>query len=283
MAKLGETTFGTEILSKDEIERGFVGKSASLVEDVSRLADGCSADDIRDMVNKLASILCSMHGKALSVLLALAASVLTMPAVADAGLSVTSNRLGSVGLNQYVVTSVALNNAASAPRRYALFIVPLNDYRGDVSTSHWNGFELKATTNNFSESVSSDRQITFWCLSHGSGTGAYTSDDADFFLVGDDQTMQQTRDNRAWVRCDNTLNAGILAGSRTPNFIAVLVSPEKCRRETDTSWLREDNDELIWSYMRVNDEDHESSPSGKALWNPIMPVRWYSSRPSWAN
>ena len=31
MAKLGETTFGTEILSKAEIERGFVGKSASLV------------------------------------------------------------------------------------------------------------------------------------------------------------------------------------------------------------------------------------------------------------
>ena len=85
MAKLGETTFGTEILSKAEIERGFVGKSASLVADVSRLADGCSADDIRGMVNKLAAILCSMHGKALSVLLALAASVLTMPAVADAG------------------------------------------------------------------------------------------------------------------------------------------------------------------------------------------------------
>lgn len=150
MAKLGETTFGTEILSKAEIERGFVGKSASLVENVSRLADGCSADDIRDMVNKLAAILCSMHGKALSLLLALAASVLTMPAGADAGLSVVSNRLGSVGLNQYVVTSVA-----QAPRRYALFVVPLNDYRSDASASPWNGFELKASTNNFSEAVDS--------------------------------------------------------------------------------------------------------------------------------
>ena len=278
MAKLGETTFGTEILSKAEIERGFVGKSASLVENVSRLADGCSADDIRDMVNKLAAILCSMHGKALSLLLALAASVLSTTSFADSGLSVVSNRLGSVGLNQYVVTSVA-----QAPRRYALFVVPLNDYRSDAGASPWNGFELKASTNNFSEAVDSDRRITFWCPSHGSSTGAFTSDDADFFLVGDDQTMQQTRDNRAWVRCDNTLNSGILAGARTPNFIAVLVSPDKCKRETDTSWLREDNDDLIWSYMRVNDEAHESHPNGKSLWNPIMPVRWYSSRPSWAN
>ena len=276
MAKLGETTFGTEILSKAEIERGFVGKSASLVADVSRLADGCSADDIRDMVNKLAAILCSMHGKTLSLLLALAASVLTMPAVADAGLSVVSNRLGSVGLNQYVVTSVA-----QAPRRYALFVVPLNDYRSDASASPWNGFELKASTNNFSEAVDQAHRITFWCPSHGSSTGAFTSDDADFFLVGDDQTSGQSRDNRAWVRCDNTLNVGLYR--RTPNFIAVLVSPEKCRRETDTSWLREDNDDLIWSYMRVNDEAHESHTDGKSLWNPIMPVRWYSSRPSWAN
>ena len=278
MAKLGETTFGTEILSKAEIERGFVGKSASLVENVSRLADGCSADDIRDMVNKLAAILCSMHGKALSLLLALAASVLSTTSFADSGLSVVSNRLGSVGLNQYVVTSVA-----QAPRRYALFVVPLNDYRSDAGASPWNGFELKASTNNFSEAVDSDRRITFWCPSHGSSTGAFTSDDADFFLVGDDQTTQQTRDNRAWVRCDNTLNSGILAGARTPNFIAVLVSPDKCKRETDTSWLREDNDDLIWSYMRVNNEVHESHTGGKSLWNPIMPVRWYSSRPSWAN
>lgn len=281
MAKLGETTFGTEILSKDEIERGFVGKSASLVEDVSRLADGCSADDIRDMVNKLAAILCSMHGKALSVLLALAASVLTMPAVAGAGLSVVSNRLGSVGLNQYVVTSVSLAGAAQAPRRYALFVVPLNDYRSDASSPPWNGFELKASTNNFSEAVDQSRRITFWCPSHGSSTGAFTSDDADFFLVGDDQTTEQTRDNRAWIRFDNTLLAGV--HRRTPNFIAVLVSPERCKRETDTSWLREDNDDLIWSYMRVNDEAHESHTDGKSLWNPIMPVRWYSSRPSWAN
>lgn len=277
MAKLGDTTFGTEILSKAEIESGFVGKSAALVSDVSKLPEDYSTDELKDLVNRLATILCAMHGKTLSALLALGLSMFA-GAASGGDVSVGLTRFGALRSPSNVVTSVSV-----VPRRYALFIIPLNDHHNDGLAVPWTGFELKASTNNFSEAVDQNRRITFWCPSHGSGTGAFTSDNADFFVVGDDQTTSQSRDNRAWVRADYTLLAGLLGGARTPNAIAVLVSPDKCRRETDTSWLRDDNDDLIWSYMRVNESEHELHANGRTLWNPVMPVRWYSKRPSWAD
>lgn len=246
---------------------------------LEQLPEVYTTDQLREMINRLVAVLQSMNGVARVLAAAAFASVLAFSARASSPeLDVRTARSGSLKSTNNVVTSVSV-----VPRRFALFIIPLNDYHTPSSSSTpWTGFELKASTNNFSEAVDQEHRITFWCPSHGSGTGSFTSDDADFFVVGDDQTMLQSRDNRAWVRANNTLFAGLLAGARVPNAVAVLVSPDRCKRESDTSWLRDDNDDLIWSYMRVDESGHELNTGGRPLWNPVMPVRWYSKRPSWA-
>ena len=54
----------------------------------------------------------------------------------------------------------------------------------------------------------------------------------------------------------------------------------------EDDWLTDSNDELVWSWARMKDSagntTYEKDSSGRIIWRPIMPVRWFKKLPEWA-
>ena len=166
-----------------------------------------------------------------------------------------------------------------AERRHALFVIDLNAENG----GKWRSFELKASTNNFakfSETVKTNN--CFWGI----------SDDADGFAdaalpLWPGRSLDRMRlywltargaadrDPRAWTKIGSTLD---ISGAN-PRRIAALVSPELCY---DRGWLGEENEEIVWCYLRCDAAGPEKDSNGAQLWHPISPVKWYRNLPEWA-
>ena len=166
-----------------------------------------------------------------------------------------------------------------AERRHALFVIDLNAENG----GKWRSFELKASTNNFakfSETVKTNN--CYWGI----------SDDADGFAdaaapLWPGRSLDRMRlywltargaadrDPRAWTKIGSTLD---ITGAN-PRRIAALVSPELCY---DENWLGEENEEIVWCYLRCDASGPEKDTNGEQLWHPISPVKWYRNLPEWA-
>lgn len=180
--------------------------------------------------------------------------------------SLTSVGKGSVG-----GSSGSSSSAAAKDGRYALFIIPLNP---DGASPTWSDVELKGTENDFG--------MLFFFTSttcNGWQDYNYSGVQIDWCRLYVLTTVTGT-DARNWTRIRSTVDLG----SYQPKDIAVIVDAALLRRTADKDWLREDNDTLIWSYLRYSETSPETdSQTGSALWRPIMPVRWYSKLPSWAS
>jgi hypothetical protein len=196
-----------------------------------------------------------------------------------------SNQIAAVSASMDAVSNfvVSVSNyvdSSKQARSYPLFIIDLN-YR-DLTTYYH--LELKATTNNFAEGTSP----LFYCgTSMNLDTdqvGIPYMDWCRIFVLGYDWS----RDVRKWVSITNTMlfrNYSV----DVPWKIAILVDPALLRQGQGDEWLREDNENLTWSFVRIDDNGPElwggTTPSGyyPQKWNPVMPVKWYRSLPEWAD
>lgn len=168
---------------------------------------------------------------------------------------------------------VSTLKALTAPKRYALFIVDVNCETSGAFT----GFELKGTTNNFSHAVTEDVRLQFYSQSEIADTGREGHIDRMMLFVC---TSHDSEDVRSWTRIPNTIDF-----PHQLTRIAALVDVTCLERHPDGEWLRDDNEELIWCYLRDRplDPPYEyEKGTTKSLWRPIVPVRWYRELPAWA-
>lgn len=145
-------------------------------------------------------------------------------------------------------------------------------------TSSFAGFELKASTNNFSHAAGTEETLLqFYSQSEVADKGADYGNNWDKMKMYVGTGYGSSWDVRAYTKIGNTIDWG-----HELRNVVVLVDAS-CIVKHPGDWLREDNEDLMWCYMRNmnNDAEHEDG-STKTLWNPIAPVRWFSELPNWA-
>lgn len=186
-------------------------------------------------------------------------------------------------------------------KRYPFFILDLNDGLSiedtlalGESANVWFGVELKASTNNFGmalkpiQASTEEKTPCFWsCTDVGGPHYDFTMDDCIAFTIvtdGDNPLF----DNRGWVHIEGTLAATMSLLSldekaKVPRKIGILLSPELLKTTKDNpGWLRSDNEEIVWSYMRTDLTGYETNSTGKAIWTMCEPVCWFENIPRWA-
>jgi len=162
-------------------------------------------------------------------------------------------------------------------RRYPMFIIDLNPDDQRI----WNHFELKASTNNFTNATSTN--MLFFTASTVNGvTNAefdvgYPYDWCRLYILSG-RAGGGTADPRSWTRIRNTAELDTYA----PLAVAVIVDMEMLKRGQGSEWLYEDNEEIVWSYLRIGLDSAERDQAGAQCWRPVSPVRWYRKLPQWA-
>lgn len=160
-----------------------------------------------------------------------------------------------------------------ATNQYALFVIDLNP----DGSNKWSHIELKASTNNFENE---ETGLMFYCPTIANGVPSYldlTNDWCRLFAMG----SKLNPDVRKWVAITNTQFMAL--GGYPPMTLSILIDPSLFRRHQGGEWMNRDNDDIIWSYVRIGDGEAEKDEYGSQRWRAVMPVRWYSKPPSWAN
>ena len=162
-------------------------------------------------------------------------------------------------------------------RRYPMFVIDLNPDDQRI----WNHFELKASTNNFTNTTSTN--MLFFTASTVNGvTNAefdvgYPYDWCRLYILSG-RAGGGAADPRSWTRIRNTAELDTYA----PLAVAVIVDMEMLKRGQGSEWLYEDNEEIVWSYLRIGLDSAERDQTGAQCWRPISPARWYRKLPQWA-
>ena len=164
-----------------------------------------------------------------------------------------------------------------AEKKYPLFLVRLNE---DSSAPKFSDIELKATTNNYA---------TFESMTFFAGTAVNGLDSSGYDFTPDwcriyILSSKVDGDVRRWRRIRNTTDLG----DYKPGDFAIIVDPAMFRRGQGDGWCSDQNEELTWSFVRLGsgtEDDAEKDTDGgtSQLWRPIMPVKWYSKLPAWAD
>lgn len=178
-------------------------------------------------------------------------------------------RWGDKIANMSDVTAVASDVAAAVnTKRYAMFIIPVNYDNNGIFTD----FELKATTNNFARGVTSN--LLFYAQSTCADTAENGWDKMKLFTG----TSIDSADVRSYTYIANT--------AFYTNYLrsVVVVVDAQCLLRHPGDWLRDNNDELIWTYLRVSSMGmEEEKGTTRTLWIPTAPVRWFKKLPKWAD
>lgn len=171
-------------------------------------------------------------------------------------------------------------------RRYPMFIIHLNttqgfDENGYTLRTQFSGFELKASTNDFSHAVSESKRVLYWCGPHMSGENHADMDNPESLLAFMCESYTNTpsspiNDYRSWVPLYNDS-----ALTPYPEYVAVILDIEKFTRTPDNTWCDSENDEIVWVFMRFSNEGREEGEGGYPIWNPIQPVKWLKKLPNW--
>lgn len=166
----------------------------------------------------------------------------------------------------------------------AMFVVPIN-----YSTNgHRNGFEMKASLNNFNRPVpratgpNDSTTLAFYSQSATADKDIPGEDKMKVFVANFEQN--HTRDYRSYCYITNTLDY-----RKWFNYAIVLIDKECLVRNTELDdrgesvWLHSMNNDLIWVYGRLSNTDRERNPEAPtiSLWTPIQPVRWFTKMPNW--
>ena len=176
-------------------------------------------------------------------------------------------------VSNYVNTVKAEMEERTPVKRIAMFIVPVNHEKNGSFT----GFELKASTNNFSHASGSENtRLQFYAQSEVANTGENGWDKMKMYIG---TSHLSSYDVRAYTKLPNTLE-----WSYDLNSVVVLVDASCLVKHPDGDWLREDNEDLMWCYLRNTSGGVEYEyGTDRTLWRPIAPVRWFSRLPNWAN
>ena len=178
---------------------------------------------------------------------------------------------------------------AAPKKRIAMFIIPLNNpsYDAGTETSYFfNGFELKASTNNFVSSLQDPSSIQFYSdsgIADGSTSG-FTGDRMKLFAC--DYSKQEFR---SYNYITNTSECSLF--DREFESLIAIVDVTCLVRHPSGDWLSEDNENLSWCFTRTKYIDEEMGSQIESYdyatgtgqyWHPIAPVRWFSKMPNWA-
>lgn len=172
-------------------------------------------------------------------------------------------------------------NFYQAAKRIAMFVIPVNDRASTMTNQYFfAGFELKASTNNFS-SLDENVNLQFYAQSEVADDGypaGAAKDKMRLYVC----SSHGGRDLRAYTRITNTID-----WDYPLNKVVVLVDTGCLVRhpeEVPGEWLNEGNRDLIWCYLRDRDQDgvEEEAGTGRPMWQPVTPVRWFDAMPSWA-
>ena len=178
-------------------------------------------------------------------------------------------------------------------KRYAMFILTMNELRNECS-GNWSQFELKASTNNFTTTAipgedwreTVKRKMIF--MSHSAYAdmpGAFETDGMRMYINTRGATATE-KEQWKYHRIRNTSTDPLIRGSwtYTPTDIIVIVDPAMLYLHADAEWLRPDNDDLTWTFLKADETDYERDPEDgeRGLWRPTAPVRWLETLPDWA-
>ncbi len=183
---------------------------------------------------------------------------------------------GSTSIYTKAQVDYILKNIDGAEKNYAMLVIPLNR----TDSEDFVNFELKASTNNFIASVSTNEwdKWTFWSIgSTADNTAVQRILRNDGMLLYHENGVGT--DIRSYTYATNT----ILVEGRVSSWV-VIVDPSRCFTHLPAKdWLKSSNDELIWTYVRVyRSGDYEKDDQGRYLWNPIVPAKWFKELPAWA-
>ena len=217
--------------------------------------------------------------------------------IAPSGVVLLTNITQAITADDYIHAG---GGGSEVVKRYPFFILDLNDgFSIEEGGTTWLGVELKASTNNFGMTLlkptyvptQDERRPCFWSCTEVSGEDTWVDPE----LQSMDECMAFTTypnatngfDNRAWYRIFSTMLDFIDFSEGTslkfPRKIGVLVDPDKLKTtEGNTGWLRSDNDEIVWCYMRTDATGYETNAFGKAIWTMCEPACWFKSVPTWA-
>ena len=226
----------------------------------------------------------------------------------------------NVAITNISQTNIVYNTSSSVEtNRYPLFCIELNtdvqnytiitNKDGLVSSimvndddpysmSTWNAFELKASTNNFLRKTQNSTLIITNSVGDTYKTINYTVPElpeslrliywgcSEFSMTRPLTESEPMRkfvptskgDPRTWEFFDSISELD----NKYPNRIMVLLDPTTFTRQPDNSWCHDHNEDLVWSYVRINNSSVEKDDSGNIVWRPIQPVKWYSQLPAWA-
>ena len=131
----------------------------------------------------------------------------------------------------------------------------------------WTDFELKATTNNFTN-------LCYYIKS--SGTNGVADDTNVWVYFTDDYTP----DVRQWHRAvpGQSIGSQVVDPVRSEVEFAVVMPSHQCVGDWQ-EWMSPTNNRLVWSFVRYDGIGLEMNATGtKTHWNPVVPVEWRTAR-----
>jgi hypothetical protein len=156
-------------------------------------------------------------------------------------------------------TGVTTGTVEAAVGTYPVFRLDLG--------GQWTDFELKASTNNFTN-------LVYYIKS--SGTNEYQDDTNVWVYFTDDYAG----DVRKWVRASPGTGIWSQLVNPTNSVVgAVIVCPSHDCVVDWERWMSATNNRLVWSYVRYDGIDFERNVTGnKTRWNAAVPVEWRQER-----
>lgn len=134
--------------------------------------------------------------------------------------------------------------------------------------ANWTDFEIKASTNNFTNLV---YHVKSW-------TAVTTGNqDTNVWVY---YTDDYAPDVRAWIKATNEVAISdqlINAANSVVRWVYVYPSHD-CSYDWSL-WMSKTNARLVWSYVRVDPLGYQTNATGTAQsWNPVRPDEWENER-----
>ena len=145
---------------------------------------------------------------------------------------------------------------------YAVIWIPL------PPGSAWTDFELKATTNNF---TNDSMGMVFWYHSPDPTklviTGQRWTNRPDVYFTDSGKTG--VPDHRGWIKQNATQSIFAMltdANSEVGGFLVVIKDD-----------LSADRGHLVFSYTLLDASSADKDPSNRGIWRPTWPVQWVNT------
>ena len=175
--------------------------------------------------------------------------------------AVSTNFAPATGSTNYAPITGSTNYAPIAPP-YAVIYIPL------PAGSQWTDFELKASTNNFTNVTTG---MVFWYHSPDPTkliiTGQRWTVRPDVYFTDSGKTG--TPNQRGWIKQNDTQSIFAMltdANSEVGGFLIVIKDDLSAHR-----------DHLVFSYSLLDASTGDKDPANRGVWRPVWPQEWVNS------